>query len=336
MRSFSTSLTRGRRKTPRKVDPANSNADHAPRLQANQKQQLAKETRIRHSGGKRKKRILEVDDCQTLNSPEGVRQMMDKMRAKYTNGLAAQANRETDSKVENRCITILNLVSDFMGAYSGVCEVARTAAGGKAEVPYVALSVLLVVAMNMSKIGDIIKETLTDIKEEFPDVADIAVVINDPDLYYILERLAENINSFSESAIYFNRTTWLARVWYALLHPPSRNLDPARAEINKDIWKIQKKVLGFMAKRITELERGMEQEREENARYREHKKAEEEKRALNEVRHLLGIESQETENAALKFYEDLIDRHAKPKYDLMKILKGVWISSTFGAREDGM
>lgn len=115
------------------------------------------------------------------------------------------------------------------------------------------------------------------------------------------------------------------RVWYALLHPPSRDLDVARAEINRDIWKIQKKVLGFMAKKITELEKGMEQEREENARYRDHSNAEEEKKALTEVRHLLGIDSQEAENAALNLYEDLINymqRQTKPKHDLLKILRG--------------
>lgn len=148
MRSFSTSLTSRRRKTPRTVDPANSNSDPAPQLQANQEQKLAKATRAQQSIERRKKRILDVDNCQKLNSPEGVRQMMEKMHAKYTSGLDAHAEHEANNEIENRFTSIMSLVSDFMGAYSGVCEVARTAAGGKAEVPYVALSVLFVVSIS--------------------------------------------------------------------------------------------------------------------------------------------------------------------------------------------
>lgn len=63
--------------------------------------------------------------------------------------------------------------------------------------------------MSMSEIGNTIKDTLTDIKEEFPDVADITIVLNSPELYDILQRLAENINSFGERAIFYYRTTWL-------------------------------------------------------------------------------------------------------------------------------
>jgi hypothetical protein len=64
----------------------------------------------------------------------------------------------------------------------------------------------------MQKIHDLIQETLTDVKEEFPGIVEITSLMDNAQLYEIFERLSQNIDLLSETAAWYYRRTWIGKL----------------------------------------------------------------------------------------------------------------------------
>jgi len=67
------------------------------------------------------------------------------------------------------------------------------------------------VAVNKCAIEKHLAETLTLLKQEFFQVADICESVNYPDLYDTLQSLSENVNVFSQAAAYYYHRRLLGR-----------------------------------------------------------------------------------------------------------------------------
>jgi hypothetical protein len=133
----------------RAPQPANGPGGSQPLSKQAAKSELHWIPRIRRSFERRKKKIADFGDCLTVTNQEDVEQLMQRVQTKYTSTLIAQANHDARHKIQGHIVKTMNWISDFMGSYAGVCEIARSAAGAKAEIPYVAISVLFIVRSDL-------------------------------------------------------------------------------------------------------------------------------------------------------------------------------------------
>ncbi|KAF2680447.1 hypothetical protein K458DRAFT_421394 [Lentithecium fluviatile CBS 122367] len=145
--------------------------------------------------------------------------------------------------------------SDFLAAYSGIIEIVKSVAGGQAQVPYTAISILFIVAVNKSRIQEHIESTLKQVTLDFPDLAKICEIVDYSRLLPTLESLTNNIDLYSKKAALYYRRYWFSRLWYVIRHPPNESmiLEKLKADIENDAKEIRNSTFRYTVETLQSL-----------------------------------------------------------------------------------
>ncbi|TVY32027.1 hypothetical protein LSUB1_G008432 [Lachnellula subtilissima] len=135
-----------------------------------------------------------------------------------------------------------NGFSQFVGAYSGIVDIVRSAGGPYGEVAYQSLSILLIVVVNKSANDTKIKDLLDDIRKSFPRLENWPQIYPTRTMKALVATAYEQVTEFSRAAAYYFTNFW-RRFAMAIIAPPSMVVDKDAALIHKTLAEISSEAM---------------------------------------------------------------------------------------------
>lgn len=200
-------------------------------------------------------------ELRSLSSDHDVQKLIERV-AEEAREAQKRRERWMLRKAGDRVQALAKRVSEFLAAYSGIIEVVKNVAGEKAQVPYTAISILFIVAVNKTGIEEHIESTLNSITLAFPDLAQICDIVDYSRLHPSLERLTENVIAYSSAAAHYYNRRWFSRLWYVIGHPPNAELDTLKEAIDSDAKAIKNSTYRYTVEKLQYLVNAAEEQRQ--------------------------------------------------------------------------
>lgn len=140
----------GLRKDAANLSSANHDEVDQPLPKGNELAQFPWANRVHKLFEKNKSHDPDITKCLKVTCLDDVEKIMETMHLRYQELHKAKLDYEDNNQWEIRIDRVKNNIGNFMQSYSGICEVAKSAAGAKAEVPYAALSVIFIVSNSIN------------------------------------------------------------------------------------------------------------------------------------------------------------------------------------------